>query len=245
MKREYKIAIVGNGKAGKFLSNAFSDLGLSVKIFGRKPLVNIYDLKTLTAKMHFDLIFLCVSDKSIKEVSAALPISNAMVVHISGTTPLSHIHNKHIKRALFWPLMSLNSQTQANIISIPFCLEANDLKSVELLQSFIDQTNLIGHWTNEEQRQHLHLAAVVSQNFANHLFQLAYEITSEAKIDFKILKPLLQETVKNLSADAPKISQTGPAIRGDQFTIEKHLRMLEGTRKELYQLFTDSIEKTK
>jgi predicted short-subunit dehydrogenase-like oxidoreductase (DUF2520 family) len=74
------------------------------------------------------------------------------------------------------------------------------------------------------------------------MYTIAKDITDKSKIDFNILKPLISETVNKIYKLDPKEAQTGPAIRGDNKTINKHLASLENEKhKELYKLITDLI----
>jgi hypothetical protein len=54
----------------------------------------------------------------------------------------------------------------------------------------------------------------------------------------------MEETLNRLKTESPQKSQTGPAIRYDQKTIEQHLRLLEQhpSLKKIYQLLTTSIQ---
>ena len=59
----------------------------------------------------------------------------------------------------------------------------------------------------------------------------------------ELLQPLIQETAKKVQTINPSQAQTGPAKRGDQKTIDKHLDLLgEGTASALYNVLTESIK---
>ena len=62
-------------------------------------------------------------------------------------------------------------------------------------------------------------------------------------ISFNMLKPLIKETAERIETVSPAAAQTGPAIRQDSNTLQKHLAMLESYPhlKAIYGLFTDSI----
>jgi hypothetical protein len=62
-------------------------------------------------------------------------------------------------------------------------------------------------------------------------------------IDFKLLIPLIQETALRIEHMSPAAAQTGPAMRNDLTTIQKHMELLEEypQLKEFYSLFTKSI----
>ena len=94
-----------------------------------------------------------------------------------------------------------------------------------------------------DERMKLHVAAVVVSNFTNYLYKLAQDYCKKEGIDFNSLLPLIEETagrLRNISAFA---SQTGPAIRDDKETIEKHLALLNNypELKKVYLFMTESI----
>ena len=72
----------------------------------------------------------------------------------------------------------------------------------------------------------LHLAAVFVNNFTNHMLVQGREIALKAGFSFEILSPLIQETIAKALELGPENSQTGPAVRNDKNTIEKHLELL-------------------
>ena len=63
-------------------------------------------------------------------------------------------------------------------------------------------------------------------------------------IDFKQLLPLINETTHRLQEVSPAQAQTGPAIRHDAATINKHLELLKNhpQLQKIYQLLSESIE---
>lgn len=98
-----------------------------------------------------------------------------------------------------------------------------------------------------EDRLKLHVAAVLVSNFTNHLYALAQEYCKKEGLDFKQLLPLIEETALRIKDISPKQAQTGPAIRHDKETIEKHLELLNDYPglKKIYLLLTESIQQVK
>jgi predicted short-subunit dehydrogenase-like oxidoreductase (DUF2520 family) len=96
---------------------------------------------------------------------------------------------------------------------------------------------------DSEKRLYLHLAAVIANNFTNHLLAQSEKILKLQQLPFDLLKPLVEETVKKAFEGSPFKNQTGPAVRNDQTTIQKHLEMLSEDEKlrELYQIITAHI----
>ena len=73
----------------------------------------------------------------------------------------------------------------------------------------------------------LHIAAVFVNNFTNHLFKISADILQKQQLPFDVLLPLIEETVNKIRSNAPDVMQTGPAVRGDDATVAKHLDFLE------------------
>jgi predicted short-subunit dehydrogenase-like oxidoreductase (DUF2520 family) len=99
----------------------------------------------------------------------------------------------------------------------------------------------------DDDRLKLHIAAVFVSNFVNHLYVLAEEYCEKEGLEFKQLLPLIEETAHRLKTSSPKMSQTGPALRHDKETIEKHLELLKQhpQLKNVYVLLTESIQQIK
>ena len=58
------------------------------------------------------------------------------------------------------------------------------------------------------------------------MFTLASDIALAANIDPSLLIPLIRETAAKASEMPAADAQTGPAVRNDRLTMEKHLRLL-------------------
>ena len=68
---------------------------------------------------------------------------------------------------------------------------------------------------------------------------------AEKDVDFKILLPLINQTIAKLNTNKPKTVQTGPAIRKDMHVIEEHINLIQQEDvKDLYQKISNSIIKT-
>jgi hypothetical protein len=62
-------------------------------------------------------------------------------------------------------------------------------------------------------------------------------------VDFDLLKPLIMETAHRIQDASPSKVQTGPAVRKDILTMDKHLRLFAAHPKlrTTYLRLTDSI----
>ncbi|VXB00843.1 conserved hypothetical protein [Flavobacterium sp. 9AF] len=189
-----------------------------------------------------DVYIVAVSDNAIEEVSNQLPFENRLVVHTSGTSELSILNSKN-RKGVFYPLQTFSKSKEVDFSSIPLCLETenmSDYKSLEIIGKAI--SNKV-YAISSEQRKALHVAAVFVNNFTNHLFQIGNQICKENNIPFEILHALILETAAKITQLNPKEAQTGPALRNDTKTIEKHLEFLKNSNyQDIYQLLTQSIQ---
>ena len=103
------------------------------------------------------------------------------------------------------------------------------------------------HHISSEQRLRLHIAAVFANNFVNSLYANAATLLEDQNLPFRILHPLIMETALKAIDTYPRNVQTGPAIRNDELTINKHLQLLASNPelKKVYQLLTTQIQQQK
>ena len=85
----------------------------------------------------------------------------------------------------------------------------------------------------------------MSSNFSYHLFSMVKDYCLKNDVNFKDLKPLLENTLENSIRNSPFELQTGPAIRNDYNLINSHLEDLKENQdlKEIYEIFSNQIIK--
>lgn len=240
------ISIIGLGNVGSYFTRTLKNSSFSVRSFSRQAVAGSYPLERLSEfAPETDLLLLCVSDKAIGEVSENIPEFQGILAHVAGAAPLSYISARHKRRAVFYPLMSLKADAEIPLSQIPFCLEADSEKDLEWLEQLTESLGAKSYRIDSEQRKYLHLAAVISQNFSNHLYHKAFEILKNQEMDPRVLLPLLENSLHKLHRQDPRELQTGPALRHDHETIQKHLQLLENNiDKNIYSLLSKSIQLT-
>lgn len=188
-----------------------------------------------------DLYLICVSDDAIREVSNSLPFDDRLVAHTSGAAPVS-VLEKHRRTGVFYPLQSFSKSKEVVWKDVPLCLEANSVQDLNLLKQLAGSLSQRVYEINTEQRKKIHLAAVIVNNFVNHLYYLAENLCKDHDIPFEVLHPLIMETSGKILQLPPLEAQTGPARRNDQKTLNSHLLQVKGTSlEEIYTLLTSSI----
>ena len=249
-----KVSIIGSGNVAQHLIQAFQNQTVLnnpielVQVFARnkKSLTHLLDSNRITSDytqlQAADVCIIAVSDDAIAEVSSQLPFENQLVVHTSGTVPLSTLENKN-RRGVFYPLQTFSKDKAVNFKTIPICLEAENEKDLQTLNQIANAISDAVYEINSEQRKALHVAAVFVNNFVNHLYQMGNEICDNNNVPFEILKPLIQETANKIVSLSPKEAQTGPAKRNDRTTIEAHQQFLtDKNQSTIYTILTQSIQ---
>lgn len=255
-----RILIAGTGHVATRMALALRKGGvIPAGIWGRNESA-ARELATRTGSAHcvdwqhapldVDLVVLAVADDAIatvaQEVASVLDsIEQApLVVHTSGGTPLTVLAERGLRRyGVAWPLQSLRKEKDISFSEVPICIEASDEAGSNLLHAFGKLLGSPTYPSTDEQRAVLHLAAVFTNNFVNHLLAIAHGLLQDADLPFEMLMPLLRQTIQRLDTAEPASLQTGPAIRGDMGTMDRHLRLLEQQPRwqALYRLLSESI----
>ncbi|MCB9426927.1 MAG: DUF2520 domain-containing protein [Flavobacteriales bacterium] len=192
-----------------------------------------------------DIYVLAVSDDAIASVSAQLPFTDRLVVHVSGTQPLTLLSDKN-RRGVWYPLQSFSKEKKIDLKEVPFCLETENKEDLEVLKQLTVLLNAKVYELDSEQRKALHVAAVFCNNFVNQMYHLADSICEQHNLPFEILQPLILATAKKVKHSKPFEVQTGPAVRNDQNTINNQQDFLKDVpqTQKIYNLLTRSIQET-
>ncbi|KAA6332301.1 Glutamyl-tRNA reductase [termite gut metagenome] len=164
-------------------------------------------------------------------------------VHTAGSIPMN-VWEGYVKRyGVLYPMQTFSKQCEVNFQQIPFFIEASDRKDAEYLKSIASTLSNKVYEVDSEQRQGLHLAAVFTCNFVNHLYALGADLLKKYNLSFDMMLPLIDETARKVHELSPKEAQTGPAVRHDENVINNHLEILAGEPKmqEIYRLLSESI----
>jgi len=242
-----KVILLGSGNVATHLFQAFSKATEVevVQVFSRtisKDFPESIQTSDFTQILEADIYIICVSDNAIASVSNQLQFENRLVVHTSGSTDFDVLDAKN-KRGVFYPLQTFSKNKAVAFKEIPICLETENSSDYEILERLAHSISNSVYRIDGKQRKALHVSAVFVCNFTNHLYQIGNEICIENNIPFQILQPLIEETAQKIKTLSPEEAQTGPALRNDTKTIEKHIDFLTNeNQKEIYKILTKSIQ---
>jgi predicted short-subunit dehydrogenase-like oxidoreductase (DUF2520 family) len=194
--------------------------------------------------MDAEIYLFAVSDGALYELNRSFHIGNKLVLHTAGSVPKDILKDMSVNYGVLYPLQSLRKEMKYTE-DIPFLIDGNSNETITLAEDLARSLSGTVVKASDEERLKLHVAAVVVSNFTNHLYALAEQFCKDEAVDFKLLTPLIMETAKRVKDHSPASVQTGPALRNDVFTLDKHLRLLSDhpRLKYIYLKLTDSIMK--
>jgi predicted short-subunit dehydrogenase-like oxidoreductase (DUF2520 family) len=191
-----------------------------------------------------DLYLAAVSDQGLYQLRDSISLINKLVVHTAGAVSMNVLSSMSKNYGVMYPLQSLRKEIRAPA-KIPLLVDANTPDNLTLVWDFAKSISPIVLQADDDSRLKLHLTSVFVNNFANHLYFLAQNFCQAENVDFSLLLPLIEETANRLNISSPDLVQTGPAMRRDQDTLQRHLALLSShpELKQIYQMLTDSIQR--
>jgi len=262
-----RVTVIGAGKVGTYLAKRFHDNNYIINMVISKSKNSAVALsKKVHAKWstsikdipeESDIIIISVPDPAIKSVADEitkldLNFNRMIVFHVSGTISYSILDKikKHGATTFsMHPYQTFASKESSGKMKHPifYGIEGNRLavaKAKKIVSSIKSKFIVVPG----EKKIIYHSSAVMISNFLLALFSSAEELLSQIeknkKIRHEFMTSLSSEAYKNYFEKGFKKSITGPAVRRDMNTIEKHIIALNKEDVQLgvlYKIFTDII----
>ena len=259
------IAIIGPGRAGSALGRALHTAGYTIAAIGGRNPDNVrnlaqeldaracqspattIDLADLTIVAVPDDVILPLATDMVESLCSA---AGHAVVHLSGAQDRSALRplaqQGSLRTGVFHPLQTFRRGPEAvvNVAGTYFGIDADQPLHDQLSQLALDLNGHPFDLTGVDLALY-HAAAVFAANYPITLLAEAIALAAEAGLDPETarqgLTTLLAGAVNNLRDLAPPDAITGPASRGDEGTIERHLEALkrDPELQRLYQLLAD------
>ncbi len=245
------ISIVGAGRLGTSLGHALSKKGYRIKALCCTTLLSAKESRKIIGEgkalsdiietaSRGELVILSVPDGMIEKVARKLSASDIewskkFVFHCSGlheVAILKPLEAKGARTASFHPVQSF-PQKKADIRQfkkIYFGLEGSG-KALLLAKEIVK--HLGGYYIilQPKDKPLYHAACSVASNFLVVLLDMAASLLEHIGLEDEkasmILLPLVQGTLHNVKKFSIGPSLTGPIIRSDRPSIEKHLESLQ------------------
>ncbi len=249
-----KITLIGSGNLASHLARAFDLAGHQIhqivsrnEVSGKalaKMYAAFYSNNPSNTLEDSDFVFLTVPDKAIELTLKSIKPKGPIFLHCAGSVSLAQIESYKDNVGVFYPLQTFTVERPVNFFNIPVFIEASNQDTFQKIWDLADSiSNTVKH-LDSDKRFSLHLAAVVANNFTNYLLVQTEKILATHNLPMEYIKPLVEETVKKAFDIGPIASQTGPAIRHDTVTIQKHLDSLASNpeMKEMYAMLSNAIQ---
>ncbi|MBH1988732.1 MAG: DUF2520 domain-containing protein [Myxococcaceae bacterium] len=217
------------------LGQAGSALSLSLKALQKQP----------------DVLFLSVPDHAIEAVAQQLAQdpqfkAPAVIAHLSGSYSWEVLGalKEHAALAQFHPLAALKNSSPIPPNSL-CAISSNCPHALHTLQDLARKMQLRPIQLSHGKTIEYHTACTLTGNLTLALVQLSIEKMAEAGVPEPLaregLASLLHSVASNLESRTLAEALTGPVKRGDQQTIERHLSVLHGTSRQIYEMLTNQL----
>ncbi|MBK8552045.1 MAG: DUF2520 domain-containing protein [Ignavibacteria bacterium] len=259
-----RIYIIGAGKVGSAFSLELKEKGYEVDFLTDR---NTERLKSISDIIHpiscsekieedfvagSDVIIICVQDRYIGEAVSKLTefkinLNNKYFIITSGAEstdmfPRSVFNEDNI--VSMHPIQTFNKVSFVNehlLENIYFGIEGGR-EALKLCIEIISKLNSKFIEIPKDKKYLYHSACVISSNFLISLLNVSAEVMGSIGIDkkmtFEIFKPIIENTLKNISTEGLVNSLTGPFERNDVKTISNHLNSINKELPSLIPFYT-------
>lgn len=248
------VVMVGSGNTATVLCILIKKAGhqlvqvVSRNIENAKSLSSLYDVPAalLTEKKYADadIYIIALHDAALDHIERFPALKNKLIVHTAGSVSIDVLKDCSNAYGVLYPLQSLSKYTE-HVPLIPFLVDGNTQEVRHKVLGFAKTLSEDVTEASDLQRLNYHVAAVFVSNFSNHMFALGELFCQKERLDFKNLLPLINEVNTRVNNYSPFLTQTGPAIRDDVFTLNRHLQALSPhpDLKYIYLKLSESIIK--
>ena len=252
-----KIALIGAGNVATCLGPRLKEVGHEITavysrtaesariLADRLGATYTTDIKAVPAS---DAAIVMLKDDALKELAPAITdsLKKTLLLHTAGSVPMDIWREVGaIQYGVLYPMQTFSKESRIDWSQVPLFIEGSSapvLESVRELALTISPDVTV---LSSEGRKKLHLAAVFTCNFSNHMYAIAEQLLASEGVPFRVMLPLVRETARKVERIKPLDAQTGPAVRGDRKVIGEHLALLKNNPEyaELYRLISIDINK--
>ena len=252
-----RIALIGAGRVASCMGPRLKQAGHTVTGVYSRTLANAEQLANVVGAPAFDRLesvpeadvyLVMLSDDALIQLAPAIVKGReeALFLHTAGSVPMDLWKDAGALRyGVLYAMQTFSKGADIDWTQVPVFVEGcnpDELRLVTVLAS-----GLSGKVTelSSEGRKKLHVAAVFTCNFSNHMYAIAEQLLSSEGVPFSVMLPLVRETARKVEAMSPADAQTGPAIRGDRKVMGEHLALLKDYPEyaDLYRLISIDINK--
>lgn len=246
---ERVVVLLGAGRVATHLAPALLGAGYHIaQIYSRtidaartlaEPLGVSYtdNLDSISDEAH--IYIASVADEALPMVASrvARDGGDKIFLHTAGSVPMDVWRNAGAEHyGILYPLQTFSKEREVDMREVSLFIEASDEATLRATEQLAKSLTVKVYHADSALRAQLHIAAVFACNFTNAMYGVAHQLLATSGIPFDVLLPLVDETAAKVHALSPNEAQTGPAIRGDQAVMKRHLEALAHT-PELQSLY--------
>lgn len=227
--------IVGAGRAGRSMAAALTAVGgRSVWHFAGF----LHRGDNLRPAAHdVDLLLIATPDDAVRAVARLVePVPTTVVAHLAGSLGLD-VLEPHERRAAVHPLVSLPDVEvgAARLRDRAWFAVAGDPLATRVVDALGGRSFVVA----DGDRAAYHAAASIAANHLVALLAQVERIAERAGVPFGAYLELVRTTLDNVARMGPAAALTGPAARGDEATIRRHLDALDPNERPAYAILAD------
>lgn len=220
-----QVRVIGAGRAGLAIAGRLRERGI---LAGDAP----------ASDQDGTLVLLCVPDDRIAAVAAGI-VTGPWVAHVSGATPLAALA-PHARRFSVHPLQTFVRARGPEQLDGAWAAVTGEDDEARARGSWLARAlGLRPFDLRDGDRALYHAGAVFASTFLVTLYRAAASLYADLGVPPEALVPLIQRTIDN------GFQATGPIVRNDRGTIERHVRALEAHRAELLPLYQALADATR
>lgn len=247
------ISIIGSGNVAWFMATRWQNAGHRIVDVCSRHMENARMLaQAVKANICLhpeqlstvaEVFLFALPDNILAEHISGFPFTGKLLLHAAGTQPLPASNTENY--GVIWPLFSLHKDNLPLSFDIPVFWEAAGNEAEKTVPELASALSDNCHQADWGTRVQLHLSAVFVNNFVNHLMAITQRRMANLSLPFNdSLQPIIQQTIATALAGQSGENQTGPAIRQDTLTMDKHLQLLSAHPEwqDIYQAISQSIQ---
>lgn len=232
-----RVVLIGKGNVACNLEHAFNQEHIACEmVSGREGLDTI--------RQDADVYIFAIRDEAMAQVINKVRVpARALCLHTSGTLPIDIFGEDKPHCGIFYPLQTFSKEhILPDLKRVPIFIEAHNIDDIAAIYTLaLSLTNYV-YEAKQSDRERLHVAGVMVNNFPNLLYGLAQDMLRGTAIPFQALLPLIDETAQKVHVLSPRDAQTGPARRGDRAVIQQHEDLITDPRvRSLYHQLSELI----
>jgi predicted short-subunit dehydrogenase-like oxidoreductase (DUF2520 family) len=190
-----------------------------------------------------DVVLLCVPDGQIAAAAAAVP-DGPLVGHCSGATGLEPLGAR--EGFSLHPLMSVPAGSAPGVLTGAGCaVDGTTPRALATAYALAHALQMIPARVAPADRVAYHAAAAMASNFLVALEAAAERLAETAGVSRAQLAPLVLATARQWAQVGPERALTGPIVRGDEQTVDRHRAVVAERTPELLALWDALADATR